>query len=403
MTKYPLIFLPGILGSRIQAYKKMLFYPDGWWDAWPATAESWIEMMEFASLSLPKYKSRCLGLLEKAYAGQPPIPVKDVYVLTIEHLKSLGYEESKNLFLSAYDFRYDLDSIANSREDISERKSLSNFIEEVKQKTSSSKVSLICHSLGGLVALNYLIGKPERIENIDRIVLLGTPVFGSAKAFAGLTCGLPPDQIYEYLAGYWAPTRLKWKQISRLFSAAYQLTPSRPLVKGMGSFVSIFNQDQTYEQSHGISNGDLINNDLLISKELLRASFQWKENFINSLKSNWDTFKSCLYFIQGNNLDTPVKYSIVYPNEAISAPSYLGFIRAPWQKISSNKIDWRLANDNRSALTTSKEGDGTVLNYGLREFLGVDSQRIYQFDGVKHLDLATNLKVLKCAINLLSS
>lgn len=398
MTKYPLIFVPGILGSTIQAHKVSALSigtdifnkisgknytdgADGWWNAWPATAESWLEMMEFSSPSTPKYQSRCLGLLEKANAG-PEFAVQDVYILTINHLCSLGYEKDKDLFLYAYDFRYDLDLIANSPQNISEGKSLSSFIEEVKQKTSSSKVNLICHSMGGLVALNYLIIQPDRIENVDRIVLLGTPVFGSAKAFAGLSCGLPPDQMYDWLAGVWTPTRLKWKVISRFFTAPYQLIPSRPLVEGMDSFVSIFNQDQNYEQSHGINNSDLINHDTLLSKELLRRSFNWKEHFIDALKNNWNTFSSCLYFIQGNRVPTPIKYSIHYP-------------------INANITDWRLAVDNN--MTTSEDGDGTVLNYGLREFLGVDPQKIHHFDDVKHLDLATNSEVLTCAVGLLTS
>ncbi|MBL1179209.1 lipase family alpha/beta hydrolase [Pantanalinema sp. GBBB05] len=400
MAKSPLIFLPGILGSKIQAYDKYygiipIPFFDGWWDAWSATAETWIERMEFSSSLTPKYKSRCPGILEQAFVGEPPYPVKDVYILTINCLKSLGYEKDKDLFLCAYDFRYGLDLLANSKEDISERKSLSSFIEEVKQKTSSSKVSLMCHSMGGLVALNYLVSDPNRINNIDRIVLLGTPVFGAAKAFASLTCGFPPDPLYDYLAQYWAPTRLKWKQISRFFSSTYQLIPSRPLVEGIGSFVSIFDQNQSYEQAHGINAEDQINNDLLISQDLLRASFEWKENFIGSLKSNWNAFSSCLYFIQGNNVVTPVKYSIIYPTEYIN-PLWAIFKR-------SSRIDWRLAIDNQSTLITSKEGDGTVLNYGLREFLGVDPQRIYQFDRVEHLDLATHPDVLQCAVKLLSS
>lgn len=386
MDKYPLIFIPGILGSKIQAYDKsgvLSVFPnqwfDGWWDAWPATAESWISRLEFSSPSTPIYKSRCTGLVEKVYAGEPPATrdLQDVYILTINHLNSLGYEKDKSLFLYAYDFRYDLDLISDSKQDISGRKSLNNFIEEVQKKTSSSKVNLICHSLGGLVTLNYLTRKPDRIKNVNRIVFLGTPVFGAAKAYAGLICGFSPDPIYDYLAEVWTPTHLQWKKISRFFYSIYQLMPSKPLVEGTGSFVSIQNQDLNYEQSYAINNEDLINNDTIISKELLRSSYRWKEGFTKSLKNNWHIFNPYVHFIQGNKIATPIRYSITYPQ------------------------NWELGESN---IITSEDGDGTVLNYGLQEYLGVNPQNIRQFDGesYKHLDLATNPEVLTYAINLLS-
>jgi hypothetical protein len=393
-VKSPLIFLPGVLGSKIQAYDKKWYYSDGWWDAWPATASSWIEMMKFTDSRKPIYGSRCVDILRQAMFGNPPIPVKDVYKLTIDKLSSLGYKEGENLFVFPYDFRFNLDEISNSDQLISERQSLCSFIQEVKQKTGFSQVDLLCHSMGGIVALNYLINKPENINNIGRVVLLGSPVFGAAKAFASLVCGLPPDEIYDYLAGIWSPTRSQWKEISRYFYPPYQLIPNRFLTEALGSFISINRQDQNYEQAHGLNPSDVINSDSVISHELLRNSCQWKDDFITKLKDKWRTLdlKSHVYFIQGIGIPTPVKYEIVYPSQVIydDIPPY----------VHIKDTDWSLGKDVKTI--TSEDGDGTVLNYGPKEILGVEPDHLCQFPKIKHLNLATDPNVIEYVAKIFS-
>lgn len=385
--KRPLIFLPGILGSKIQAYKRAWGYE--WWDAWPATASSWIEMTAFSGISQPKYQCRCVDILRQAEAGLS-IPVKQVYSLTVDQLKSHQYTEGRNLFVFPYDFRYELDIISSSCWQISERKSLSSFIQEVKYKTGATEVDLLCHSMGGLVALNYLVSNPENINNVGRIVLLGSPLFGVAKAFVSLVCGAPPDEIYDYLAGLWSPTRKEWKNISKFFSSPYQLIPSRHLTEGIGSFVSINGQDQSYEQAHGKNPGDIINKDTIICKELLHSSYDWKNNFIANLQKYWNTLSLHLYFIQGTGVPTPVKYDIVYP------PKIAYDDISPFAHVTK-ETDWSLGKDVRTI--TSDDGDGTVLNYGLKEVLGVDYEHIHQFQEIKHLDLATDQNVISYAVN----
>ncbi len=80
---------------------------------------------------------------------------------------------------------------------------LKDKIESVKKETGAEKVDLICHSMGGLVALNY-INNHDGVKNIDRLITLGTP-FGGSKlwSFSIGRCGKemkPGSEILKKLS-----------------------------------------------------------------------------------------------------------------------------------------------------------------------------------------------------------
>ncbi len=76
---------------------------------------------------------------------------------------------------------------------------LRDKIEFVKKATGAEKVDLICHSMGGLVALNY-INNYDGVKNIDRLITLGTP-FGGSKlwSFSIGKCGKEMKPGSEFL------------------------------------------------------------------------------------------------------------------------------------------------------------------------------------------------------------
>ena len=76
---------------------------------------------------------------------------------------------------------------------------LKDKIEFVKKEREVEKVDLICHSMGGLVALNY-INKHDGVKNIDRLIALGTP-FGGSKlwSFSIGKCGKEMRPGSEFL------------------------------------------------------------------------------------------------------------------------------------------------------------------------------------------------------------
>jgi triacylglycerol esterase/lipase EstA (alpha/beta hydrolase family) len=66
---------------------------------------------------------------------------------------------------------------------------LKSKIESIISKTGAAKVDLICHSMGGLVALNYITNL-DGAKNVNRLITLGTP-FGGSKlwSFSISRCG----------------------------------------------------------------------------------------------------------------------------------------------------------------------------------------------------------------------
>jgi triacylglycerol esterase/lipase EstA (alpha/beta hydrolase family) len=77
---------------------------------------------------------------------------------------------------------------------------LKNKIELAKNERGAEKVDLICHSMGGLVALNY-INNFDGAKNVNRLITLGTP-FGGSKlwSFSIGRCGKEMKPGSEFLS-----------------------------------------------------------------------------------------------------------------------------------------------------------------------------------------------------------
>lgn len=88
-------------------------------------------------------------------------------------LKLAGYKEGENLFALPYDWR---------RSNVLTALDLKTKIDEVKAKTGSAKVDLIGHSMGGLVARQY-IERDAYAGDVDQLIFLATPHLGSPKAY----------------------------------------------------------------------------------------------------------------------------------------------------------------------------------------------------------------------------
>ncbi|MEI6260846.1 MAG: DUF1566 domain-containing protein [Deltaproteobacteria bacterium] len=91
-------------------------------------------------------------------------------------LISAGYEPGYTLFEVPYDWRMDINVIAE--------KYLMKAIDKAIDKSKQSKVHIIAHSMGGLVARAYIQGDKYKDRNdIDRFAMVGTPNLGSSTAY----------------------------------------------------------------------------------------------------------------------------------------------------------------------------------------------------------------------------
>ena len=84
----------------------------------------------------------------------------------IEGLEETGYEKDSGLFICYYDWRQNNDDSAGDY--------LKTLVDQAKKINSASKVNIIAHSMGGLIARSYIqSGKYE--NDVDNLFLIGTP------------------------------------------------------------------------------------------------------------------------------------------------------------------------------------------------------------------------------------
>jgi hypothetical protein len=119
---------------------------------------------------------------------------------------------------------------------------LGAFVDEVIARTcllkhyaraEDLKVDLVAHSMGGLVACEYLSRFGRRSE-VDKVVTIGTPFLGSIEAIVKVATGM------SLITG--PEPREREREAARVTPALYQLFPSYPgaIIDSAGNDVDIF-------------------------------------------------------------------------------------------------------------------------------------------------------------------
>lgn len=113
---------------------------------------------------------------EKAHGKWQLDPILHTYDDLVSSLEKNGYQENINLFPFPYDWRNtNMTTVQFLREKMA----------DVTEKTKVSKVDVVAHSMGGLVARAYIEaidGIPYE-NTIDQLITLGTPQRGSPEAY----------------------------------------------------------------------------------------------------------------------------------------------------------------------------------------------------------------------------
>ncbi|NTW27504.1 MAG: alpha/beta hydrolase, partial [Candidatus Moranbacteria bacterium] len=100
-------------------------------------------------------------------------PIFGTYDDLVEIFEKNGYEKGKDLFEFPYQWR---DSNVNNA------KLLHDKIAEIKQEKNWPKVDLVAHSMGGLMAREYIESSYYK-NDIDQLVTMGTPHAGSPEDY----------------------------------------------------------------------------------------------------------------------------------------------------------------------------------------------------------------------------
>jgi pimeloyl-ACP methyl ester carboxylesterase len=213
----PLIFIPGIAGSELSAVRDS---PSGGrtfvdsngnnkTEAYTSGEAIWLNGSKLEPLPQAFNDQEFLDLLRFDSSGNPlfgdfaptgkfvtatvnpPIGGPQTvapYGNVIPALSSAGYTLGVNLFVFAYDWRYNADHA---------RGDLDAMVTQVLAQTGASSVDIIAHSMGTMVTRDYLLYGANR-SKVHSVVLLAPPNLGTVKGTVAVHQGVC---LPDYLTG----------------------------------------------------------------------------------------------------------------------------------------------------------------------------------------------------------
>lgn len=194
LSKTPLILIPGIGGSELKVNEDTFWSKDDghggiFNHAYAKDEKIWVNEGEAAKLGEDDYfdvlKMKSDGINSEANIELTGNIYSGAYQETINFFESNGYTLDKDFFVFPYDWRKDIALTAIL---------LDTKINEIKSQTGSTKVDIIAHSMGGLVARNYIQDAP-RAQNVRKLFTLGTPHLGTPYFIKALRYGVQLEPV----------------------------------------------------------------------------------------------------------------------------------------------------------------------------------------------------------------
>jgi len=232
-------------------------------------------------------------------------PFVKCYDGLIKSLENAGYVQGDNFFVYSYDWRRPLDQAADQ---------LKNFINQ-KFPGTDTKIDLVGHSLGGLVARTY--AQKYGTGKIDQLITLGSPHEGVVQSYLAWEGGEVSDR--------WDWSSVALGLLLQINKTGFQtdVQALRQLVPSTKDILPIFD---------------------FLKKGATTVNWQTqsqKNNYLNSLKSNVSQIFDQLIAIFGTGKDTPRWYQV---KPASTIEKLLG----KWE-------------DGKPTSTENEDGDQTVL------------------------------------------
>ena len=230
VTKTPVLFVPGIMGTEIKNGNELL-----WADInrmFMDIGDEFLDPLQFnndlspqnnnlASDNVIKKLETALGLIDFNYTEG-----------LVNEFVGQGYTENQDLFLFPYDWRYGVSGkFANGTTNVN---LLKQKIADILQQTGSDKVDVIAHSNGGLLVKKYAMDNSTD-NHIGKAIFVGVPNTGAPKAIKVLVQG---DNM-----GVPGLNDAEMKKLAQNFPVSYDLLPSQKYYDTKGSFVKVVNTD----------------------------------------------------------------------------------------------------------------------------------------------------------------
>lgn len=241
----PIIIVPGVMGSKLYD-GDTLVWAEGSTNDREALGDTLI--WAFSSMILNKLKKldmdKTLNVKNNHvkqneatyYTYVDEIDESGVHIKTVsdreygasDSYKNLVNElcdkfgEQRDIYFFSYDWRQ---SNADSAEKLKEE------IIYVLKDTNYTQVDLVCHSMGGLVASNYVSTYDKKGDTIHKIITCGTPYEGAAKLLQVATTSLVLDGVTDMILASAGLTN----EIKKKMPSVAELSPS----------ISYFNNSKT--------------------------------------------------------------------------------------------------------------------------------------------------------------
>ncbi|MBE6685893.1 MAG: hypothetical protein E7591_01525 [Ruminococcaceae bacterium] len=139
------------------------------------------------------------------------------------------YSKTHDVLFYSYDWR--MPSIDNAK-----------LLDELVDNEGYTDVSFICHSMGGIAAAQYLTLSEDNVGSTEKVITIGTPFGGSAKALMVLQDG----RYFNF-----AVMKKNVRELALNISAIYELLPTEYAVNASGGYIvnngKIFNFEESVE------------------------------------------------------------------------------------------------------------------------------------------------------------
>lgn len=365
----PIVFIPGAFGSEL-GYKQNGSFVRLWPGVDQLLVDSVQDLRKLPDGSDYKIPKQSGPIVKK-------VLTKDVYQNFLERLTSQGYQ----VYTFPYDWRANITASAQK---------LKEKVDQIKQETGVDKVDLVAHSLGGLVAMEYLRattlqGVPP---SVGHFVSIGAPYLGTPEAFRALRYGRGLTGLGRLLLNTYDS-----KRIAHNSPAAYHMLPSADYFESM-------------PWEHGQARYILDPLDRDHDHNINPLTFNETQGFLKNAPENFNLLKPEDY---ATNSDGSIRLTL--NNQLIDASADLhsaldNFARelppeirvhtiAGWGLPTTRVLEDRIYYDSRSLFTPAKptvrtirdlSGDGTVPWWsatwptGKRHYIRLDKPEIEHFN-----------------------
>lgn len=168
-------------------------------------------------------------------------PIFHTYDDLIATLAANGYAEGKDLFTFPYDWR---------KSNVLTALELRDRIDEVQDICACEKVDLVAHSMGGLVARQYI--QSDKYENdVDQLIFLGTPHLGSVDtylAWEGGEVGTKTGRFFQKIKDRFSKVIFLKEAQKAGFLSIFDYVRSRPVLS-VNELLPIY--DYLYDKTRG--------------------------------------------------------------------------------------------------------------------------------------------------------